>query len=454
MKKIFLIGLACAGMLTLRGQGTLQQTAGSHIKIIGGAYLVLDNMHVVNNGSLQMAPGNGFVRFTGPMNVNLSGSGTTTFDEMLMAKLGPSSTLSLQSNISVVSKVLFSGGLIDLGNSVLNLGTTGIFSLESEFSRAFTTGTGYIQATGTLNAPASADLGKLGAIITSTKNLGLTTIRRGHQVQTNVGAAGNSILRFYDIVPTNNMALKATLRFHYFDAELNSIPEPSLHQYKSNNNINWDFVGADSRDPAANPSWVERMNISKFERWTLAPATAPAITCPANMTVSANMSGCKASVAFVATATGIPAPTIVYRIGTTVITSPFAFPKGTTTVTATASNGVAPDATCTFTVTVVCGPVTQTAPVTDTREAINAPWTVSVRPNPSASSFIISLQGSESHPVSIRVFDVLGRVVEERSNMSANASFTIGHRYRPGVYYVEAVQGGERRRLTLIKRGN
>jgi hypothetical protein len=449
MKKIFLIGLACAGVLTLWGQGTLQQTAGSHIKIIGGAYLVLDNMHVVNNGSLQMAPGNGFVQFTGPMNVSLSGSGTTTFDEMLMAKLGPS-TLSLQSDIGVVGKVNFSGGLIDLGNSVLNLGSTGIFTSESEFSRAFTTGVGYIQVSGNLNAPSSVNLGNLGAIITSTKNLGITTIRRGHQLQTNVGAAGNnSILRFYDIVPTNNMALKATLRFHYFDAELNSIPEATLHQWKSTNNINWDFVGADSRNTTTN--YVERMNISKFERWTLATATAPTITCPANMTVSANMPGCKASVSFAATATGIPAPTIVYRIGTTVITSPHVFSKGTTTVTATASNGVAPNATCTFTVTVVCGPVTTTEAVTDTREVIITPLVVTARPNPSASYFTLNLSSGEQAPVSLRVVDVLGREVEQWKNIAPNGVLQLGHRYRPGIYFVQAAQGSRTVLLRLVK---
>jgi hypothetical protein len=111
-------------------------------------------------------------------------------------------------------------------------------------------------------------------------------------------------MRYYDIIPAINMALKATLRFHYFDAELNSLPEATLYHWQSSNLVNWNLMGADTRDVTSN--YVERKTYGKFDRITLATATAPGITCSANKTVSANMNGCKASVPFVATATGIP----------------------------------------------------------------------------------------------------------------------------------------------------
>lgn len=446
MKKILLIGLACAGVLTLWGQGTLRQTAGSHIKVVGGAYLVLNNMHVINDGSLQQAPGDGFVKFTGAQNVNLSGNGPIIFDELLMAKAGPS-TLNLQREVIVLSKVLFDGGIINLGNSVLNLGTSGLFSQESETSRAFTLGAGYVKAGMHLDNPSGVNVGNLGALITSPENLGLTTVRRGHQLQT---VPGGSIARYYDIMPAKNVGLKATLRFHYFDAEVNSIPEASLYQWKSKDMVLWEVAGADSRDISTN--YVERANHSKFDRITLAAAEAPAITCPGNMTVSATQKGCKASVSFAATAEGVPTPTFTYRIGTTVITSPYAFPKGTTTVTATASNGVEPDATCTFTVTVVCGPTTPVnAAVADARETIIAPLVVTARPNPSASYFTLNVSGGDQEPISLRVVDVLGRLVEARSNLASNSTFTLGHSYRPGVYLVQAVQGSRIVVLRLLK---
>lgn len=82
-----------------------------------------------------------------------------------------------------------------------------------------------------------------------------------------------------------------------------------------------------------------------------APFVAPVITCPVNITKANDAGLCSASVAFAATATGSPAPSFVYRVGTTTITSPHVFPVGTTTVTAIAINGGG-SSNCSFTVTV------------------------------------------------------------------------------------------------------
>jgi uncharacterized delta-60 repeat protein len=80
---------------------------------------------------------------------------------------------------------------------------------------------------------------------------------------------------------------------------------------------------------------------------------SPKITCPDNITVNHDAGKCTALVSFSATATGDPLPTISYKIGNTTITSPYNFPVGVTTVNATATNGISPDATCSFTVSVV-----------------------------------------------------------------------------------------------------
>ncbi|WP_332733373.1 T9SS type A sorting domain-containing protein [Flavihumibacter sp.] len=80
--------------------------------------------------------------------------------------------------------------------------------------------------------------------------------------------------------------------------------------------------------------------------------TVPAsIECPANITAVAPLNSCSALVTFAAIASGTPAPTVVYKIGNTVITSPHNFPVGETTVTAIATNSTGTDE-CTFTVTV------------------------------------------------------------------------------------------------------
>jgi hypothetical protein len=85
-----------------------------------------------------------------------------------------------------------------------------------------------------------------------------------------------------------------------------------------------------------------------------AVSVAPQISCPPNITTNGFSACLLPSVAFGATATaGFPAPILIYRLGATVITSPYTFPAGTNTVSVTATNGTAPNATCSFTVTVL-----------------------------------------------------------------------------------------------------
>lgn len=66
-----------------------------------------------------------------------------------------------------------------------------------------------------------------------------------------------------------------------------------------------------------------------------------AITCPANITKNTDPGLCTATATFTPTVTGFPAPTVVCSPA-----SGSTFPKGTTPVTCTASNGIHSDATC------------------------------------------------------------------------------------------------------------
>jgi len=76
------------------------------------------------------------------------------------------------------------------------------------------------------------------------------------------------------------------------------------------------------------------------------------IVCPADINVNTDPGLCTASVNFVATShPTTPAAVFYYRIGNTAITSPRAFPVGTTTVIATALNAAGYDS-CSFKVTV------------------------------------------------------------------------------------------------------
>lgn len=90
-----------------------------------------------------------------------------------------------------------------------------------------------------------------------------------------------------------------------------------------------------------------------------AVTVAPQITCPADI-ITNGFGACVPAVPFSATVTaGVPAPTLSYKLGATVITSPYVFPAGTNLVTVTATNGTTPNATCTFNVIVASGAAPQ-----------------------------------------------------------------------------------------------
>jgi hypothetical protein len=246
-------------------QGSLLATPGATIKTSNNSFIVLDNVHVVNNGSFVQVVGDGTIKFTGNVDVNISGSSIAAFDKLNIAKT-TSFKVTFQQNVNVVGQVNFTAGLLDLTNSVLNLGTTGLVNGETETSRIFTLGNGYVQVINLLNMPVSANPGNLGAIITSTKNLGSVTIRRGHLAQANVSGTTPGIGRYYDILPANDNGLKATLRFQYFDAELNGLDESTLELWKQGKK-NWTNEGFTSRSTVNN--YVEKTNIGALSRWTL-----------------------------------------------------------------------------------------------------------------------------------------------------------------------------------------
>jgi hypothetical protein len=254
MKNIFIILLLMGCVIRSSAQGSLQTTPGATIKTANNSFIVLDNVHVVNNGSFVQAAGDGTIKFTGNANVNISGSSIAVFEKLNIAKT-TNFKVALQQNVNVVGQVNFTSGLLDLNNSVLNLGTTGLVNGETETSRIFTLGNGYVQVINSLNMPVSANPGNLGAILSSTKNLGSVTIRRGHLAQANVSGTTPGIRRYYDILPAIDNGLKATLRFQYFDAELNGLDESTLELWKQGKKT-WTNEGYTSRSAVNN--YVER----------------------------------------------------------------------------------------------------------------------------------------------------------------------------------------------------
>ncbi len=76
----------------------------------------------------------------------------------------------------------------------------------------------------------------------------------------------------------------------------------------------------------------------------------------------------------------------------------------------------------------------------------------SVHPNPSAYVFNLRVRGgSLGEPVSLRVWDVAGRIVEQRTGLSSGATLSLGGLWGTGLYYAELTQGTQKLTLKLIK---
>lgn len=177
---------------------------------------------------------------------------------------------SLNSNMTINNSLRILNGDLDLNGNTVTLGN--MATLTETNSNTVKGSTGKLITTRDLNAPASVNVGGLGAVITSSSNLGSTTVERYHFTPT--GGGNQGVTRVFNIVPANNSGLNATLRFYYDESELNGIPEARLQMVKSpnGNDGTWERFGS-TVDPAQN--FVELSGIPDFSYWTLADFEHP-----------------------------------------------------------------------------------------------------------------------------------------------------------------------------------
>ncbi len=154
----------------------------------------------------------------------IGGSGAKTFNNLT---INNTNGVSLAGNISVNGTLAITNSILDLNHYNISLGTTGTLAetgtaiiKQTDVTAPF----GTISATRTLNAPSGTDVAGLGVTITSSANLGITTITRGVERIESNGNLG--IARYYDISPSNNTGLNATVVYRYNASELGGgIPE-------------------------------------------------------------------------------------------------------------------------------------------------------------------------------------------------------------------------------------
>lgn len=246
----------------LNAQGGLIVESGAKVVVRDSPQIVINDGKFKNDGDF--TAGSGTVHITGDTDVansTIGGMAVTSFNNLNINKT--SNDVRLDFDIKVVGNIEMNGGLLILNYSDIELG--GDIIGETESNRITGTAGGAIIKSLELDTPTGANPGNLGAEITSPINLGMTMIRRSHVQMENDG--NYSIDRRYDISPENEFGLDATVRFHYFDAELSTLVENDLEMWNYDG-LEWESFGSENSHTTEN--WIEASGFTSFHTITLA----------------------------------------------------------------------------------------------------------------------------------------------------------------------------------------
>lgn len=213
---------------------------------------------------------------TGSNNTSIKGNTETEFYKVTVNKSSSDNEVILEQNTDVSGYLTFESGKVDLNGNDLDLKTTGSLVDETESNRVYD-GTGggsiitsdYIMSS---NSHTYSNIKGLGlTIITQAAGNvpGTTDITRKHTIVENIdGSGGGSIKRTFDISPTTNTSLGATLRLGYFDAELDAQTEADMHVYR-NDGGGWVDYDSDLSNTTVNTSsnYIQVTGVSAFSEW-------------------------------------------------------------------------------------------------------------------------------------------------------------------------------------------
>lgn len=251
-------GLDVQGALTINSTSTF--AAGTSLTHnVGGNWL--------NSGTFSYTTGSTIV-LNGSSNQSIGGTSTTSFNNLTNSNT--STGITLNRGILVSGTLAMSGATADifLNGYNIDLSSTGTLSGESNTDRIYGT-SGVITTTRNLSNITALDVAGMGCVLTTTANMGSTTISRGHSASSGTGLISNTLKRYYSITPTNNSGLNATMVFNYFDNEMNGLSanESSFKLFRSTDGgSSWtDRFG--SVVPASNN--VTLPLIDAFSIWTV-----------------------------------------------------------------------------------------------------------------------------------------------------------------------------------------
>jgi hypothetical protein len=192
--------------------------------------------------------------------------------------------VTLGADVTVNGTCTISGSDLETGSHTVTLGPSATL-VES----AGTTILGRVTATRTVLQSVPETFGGLGLDLTAAGGSpGVTVVVR--ETGTAKPLAGSEGMeRYFDVAPTNNSGLNATVVMHYDESELNGIDEAALTLYSiENGGLEWQNLGG-TVDVSGNT--VTASGIGRLETLTLGPGTltdaGPGLTPPVTRLIAA-----------------------------------------------------------------------------------------------------------------------------------------------------------------------
>jgi hypothetical protein len=76
---------------------------------------------------------------------------------------------------------------------------------------------------------------------------------------------------------------------------------------------------------------------------------------------------------------------------------------------------------------------------------------VKAMPNPGTDNFSMVINSNDASPVTIRISDISGRLIETHEKVTSTGIVKLGQAWKSGIYFAEVVQGDQRQVVKLIK---
>jgi hypothetical protein len=263
---------------TLKITNVLKLTDGEINNSTTGATLVLNDGTVIRRQHgviLNKAP-----RFGSSIDVqylNTATAVTTGFEIPTDTTILRNLYITGSQNVNLATEVTVNGTLTITGSSLITGGhTINLAAGASLVESGGGTVQGQVRTTRPVDLNATNRFGDLGVEITASgATPGSTTVTRVTGVAQTL-ESGESVARYFEINPTVNSGLSATLLFHYTNLDLNGLSEDHLSLYSSEDGgTTWTNRGG-TTDSVANT--VSLVGVDSFSRWTLGPAQTSCCT--------------------------------------------------------------------------------------------------------------------------------------------------------------------------------